>query len=165
MFTGAMGALMLCIAAPSFAAPTPPPPPPGGQAQAQGPHMRGPGGRFHDFRGARGFQRANPEERAKRRAEMFARMDANRDGRVTEPEFHAFHEARKRERQHRMFQRFSGGQDSVTLDQLNARALTRERQMQERFQNRRGAGGARGPFDGRDFDRPAPPAPPPPPAR
>jgi len=101
--------------------------------------------------------RLTPEERAKRRADQFAKLDANKDGKVTEPEFHAFIEARKREREHRMFLRFSGDQDAVTLDQLNARALTRERAMENRMRDRRGFSPGRG--------APPPPPLPTPPAR
>jgi hypothetical protein len=106
-----------------------PPPPPG-----QGPAARrfdGPGGPG----GVRG--RATPEARTQRRADLFARMDGNRDGQVTFEEYRAFIEAERLARQKRQFERFSGGQSAVTLDQLNARALQRERDLEQRFEQRR----------------------------
>lgn len=141
LFKGALGALALAVAAPVFAAPAAPTSPAPPSASNAPDHFRG----GHGFRGGRmgpgRFQRPSAEDRAKRRAEQFGRMDANRDGRVTEPEFNAYIEARKRERQHRAFLRFSGDQDAVTLDQLNARALERERAMERRRgEGRRGPG-------------------------
>jgi hypothetical protein len=62
---------------------------------------------------------------------------------VTFEEFRADLERRKLERERRMFMRFSGGQDSVTLDQLKAREA-------RRFEGRR-----HGP-DGRDGGRDGP---------
>ncbi len=132
------------------AAQTPPPPPappaaanpgaPQGYGRLQGPG--GPGGydgrgfdragRFDGGRfggrgrfGRRGFRRPSLEEVQKRNADLFARLDANHDGRVTLQEFHADIERRRTEREKAMFDRFSGGQDSVTLAQLNARAAQR----------------------------------------
>ena len=146
LLTGAFGALILALAVPALAAPAAPAPPPPPGAQAPGPDRMSPGRMGRMAPGMR--FRLTPEERAKRRAEQFAKLDANKDGRVTEPEFHAYIEAQKREREHRAFLRFSGDQDAVTLDQLNARALTRERAMENRMRERggRGAGpGRRGP--------------------
>jgi opacity protein-like surface antigen len=99
------------------------------------------GGR-HGFRGGRGrFDRHRPtlEEAEKRNAERFAQMDANHDGRVTFEEFRGYIERQRTERQRQMFQRFTGGADSVTLDQLNARAAER---MKDR--GGRGPGGPAG---------------------
>ncbi len=145
-----IGALTLALAVPALAAPAAPAPPsspPGAQAGQHGPGMMehgrmGPGqmgrmGRMGPGHMGMGM-RLTPEERAKRRADQFARIDANKDGKVTESEFRAFIEARKREREHQMFLRFSGDQEAVTLDQLNARALTRERAMENRMRGRRG---------------------------
>jgi hypothetical protein len=123
----------------------PAPPPPG----FGGPGFRG-GERFGrgdgDGRGFRGMrQRPTLEQVQQRNAQTFAQLDANRDGRVTQPEFQGFLERRRQERQRQAFLRFSGGQDSVTLDQLNARTA-------QRYDNgpaRRGGPGA-----------PPPPAPP-----
>ena len=168
LLTGALGALALCVSTAAMAAPatTPAPPPAGAPAPGgprMGPGMMGPGGpgmmgpgmmghgqwgrmgRGRRGMGMMGGPRATTAELAKRRADMFARIDANKDGKVTEGEFHAFIEARKREREHRMFQRFSGGQDAVTLDQLNAKALERERAMEGRRGGGRGPGGPGGP--------------------
>ena len=148
----AAGAL---LAADIAAAQTPPPPPapPGGYGQGAGqgygpPPGGGPGGfgqggpgRFG--RGGRGgFRRHRPtaEEIQKRNADLFAQLDANHDGKVTLQEFHADLERRKLEREKAMFDRFSGGQDSFTLDQLNARATARL--------NQGGPGGPGGPGRG-----------------
>jgi len=102
---------------------------------------RGPGargmGRFGRF-GAR--ERPSLEQMQQRNAEMFAQLDANADGRVTLEEFQAYSERQRQERQRRMFERFSGGQDSVTLEQLNARTAERYNQRQSRGPG----GGARG---------------------
>jgi hypothetical protein len=68
-------------------------------------------------------------------------MDANKNGQVTFEEYRAFIEAERLERQKRQFERFSGGQSAVTLDQLNARALEREQEMRKRFEGRRGGRG------------------------
>jgi hypothetical protein len=107
---------------------TPPPPrhgPPGGPDGGRGGEIG---------RGRMGHRPyATREELQKRQADAFARMDANKDGRVTFEEFRADLERRKLERQREMFKRFSGGQDSVTLDQLKAREA-------QRFQGR-GRGG------------------------
>lgn len=162
LFTGAVGALSLALALPVLAAPAAPATPPGPQAGPPGPDRMGPRGMTRMGPGPMGMRggmrfRLTPEERAKRRADQFAKLDANKDGKVTEPEFHAFIEARKREREHRMFLRFSGDQDAVTLDQLNARALTRERAMENRMRDRRGFSPGRG--------APPPPPLPTPPAR
>jgi hypothetical protein len=70
-------------------------------------------------------QPPTPQEVQQRNAAAFARMDVNRDGRVTFEEFRQDVERRRFQRQRLMFQRFAGGQDSVTLDQMNARALER----------------------------------------
>jgi len=80
-----------------------------------------------------GRPRLSPEERKKILAERFAKMDANRDGRVTFEEFHAAREAARLERQKAAFSRLTGGKDVLTLDQL------------ERFADRRGP---RGPMRG-----------------
>ena len=80
---------------------------------------------------------ATKEELEKRQADAFARMDVNKDGKVTFEEFRADMERRKLERQRAMFKRFSGGQDSVTLDQLKAREA-------QRFEGRGGRGGPEG---------------------
>jgi hypothetical protein len=150
VFAGAIGALTLALAVPVFAAPAAPPPQPGGQpgqpGAAMGHDRMGPGqmGRMGRMGPGRMGMRLTPEERAKRRADQFTKMDANKDGKVTEPEFRAFAEARKGEREHQMFLRFSGDQESVTLDQLNARALTRERAMENRMRDRRGGRGMPG---------------------
>jgi hypothetical protein len=77
------------------------------------------------------------EQVQQRNAALVARMDANKDGRVTFEEFRADVERQRLERQRRMFQRFSGSQDSFTLDQLNARSL-------ERLNDRAGRGGPDG---------------------
>ncbi len=120
-----------------------PGPPPGGpnagppRAEGRGPMMR------HD--GHRGGFRVTPEERKKLIAERFAKMDTNRDGRVTFEEFHAAREAARLERQKIAFSRITGGRDALTLEQLNERA--------DHFKERRGEGrgegrGPRGPFRG-----------------
>ena len=109
------------------------------------------------------FDRVTPEERRKIRADAFARMDANRDGKVSFEEFRADLERRKVERQRMMFNRFSGGQDSFTLEQLNARTAER---FGERFEGRGFRGGPNGAPGGRRFGPGGPPpAPPAPPAR
>jgi hypothetical protein len=77
------------------------------------------------MRGWRGGQRPTLADVQRRNAQAFALMDANKDGRVTFSEFQRDLERRRLERQQEMFRRFSGGQDSVTLDQLNARAAER----------------------------------------
>lgn len=102
--------------------------------------MHRPGMRDGMGRGGRGFgrgPRATPEQMRERNAQLFAQMDANRDGRATFEEFRAFQDRQRLERQRRMFQRFSNGQDSITLDQLNARAA-------ERFNQRQGGPGRDG---------------------
>jgi hypothetical protein len=95
------------------------------------------------MRGQRGPMGVNgpltPAERQARVAAMFAQLDANKDGRATFAEFQAHQDRQRVERQRRMFEGLSGGQDSVTLEQLNTR-------MQERMQGgqggqRRGGGG------------------------
>ena len=117
---GGLAALTLAAAAGGATlaqAQTPPPgpqragPPPGGDHGAPGGLM----GRF----------RPTPEEMKQLRAQRFARMDANHDGRVTFEEFRAFMEARKLERQHQAFSRLTGGKDSLTLAELNERADAR----------------------------------------
>lgn len=126
---------------------TPAPPAGAGPGQAVGPgYGPPPGGRFDGRRfgrpGARAIgPRLTPEERAKRRADLFAKMDADRNGQVTFEEYRGYIEAQRLERQKRQFERFSGGQSAVTLDQLNARALQRERDLEKRFQDRRGRRG------------------------
>ena len=87
-------------------------PPPGGERGPRG------GGEFGRFR-------PTPEEMKQLRAQRFARIDANHDGKVTFEEFRAYQEARKLERQHRMFSRLTGGKDSLTLAELNERADAR----------------------------------------
>lgn len=130
-----------------------PAPPPGGPGGPQFDGRRGerfgpggPGGRFE----GRGRMRQRPtlEQLQQRNAEWFARIDANKDGRATVQEFQTFRERQRQERERSMFQRFSGGQDSVTLQQLNARTAERYNQGP----GRRGAPGT-------------PPAPPAGPAR
>jgi hypothetical protein len=88
--------------------------------------------------GMRGGGRTPPtaEQLEARNTQLFAELDANRDGRATFEEFRQLQEQRRDERQRQAFQRFSNGQDSVTLSDLNARAAER---MQQR-QNRRGNG-------------------------
>ena len=144
LLAAACASLATAAAAAQTATPAPAPPPPPGA----GPGARsgdGPGGhmmmRRFGGQGGRMMQRATPEERAKRRADMFAKMDANKNGQVTFDEYRGYIEAERLERQKRQFERFSGGQSAVTLDQLNARALQREREMEQRFQDRRGRRG------------------------
>ena len=91
------------------------------------------------MRGRMGGMRPTTADLQRRNAQAFALMDANKDDRVTFPEFQRDLERRRLERQQDMFRRFSGGRDSVTLDQLNARAA-------ERFDR---GGPGRGPRDGR----------------
>jgi hypothetical protein len=62
-----------------------------------------------------------PQERQARVATVFAQLDANKDGRASFAEFQAFQERQRVERQRQAFNGLSGGQDSVTLDQLTAR--------------------------------------------
>ena len=121
-----------------------PPPPPRHGPQQGGPGDEGRGFGRGDFGRGPGWMGrgmghrpfATREELEKRQADAFARMDANKDGKVTFEEFRADLERRKLERQREMFKRFSGGQDSVTLDQLKAREA-------QRFdgRGRRGPGG------------------------
>ena len=92
------------------------------RAEGRGPQM-----------GERGRFRVTPEERKKLIAERFARMDANRDGKVTFEEFHAAREAARLQRQRIAFSRMTGGKDALTLEQLNERADT--------FMEHRGRGG------------------------
>ena len=145
-----IGGLAATIAAGAAVAQTgqPPAPPLGGGPQAQqGPGGPGPGAGPGARRGPgmRGFGRFGARQRPtvadlqQRNAQMFAQLDLNKDGRATQAEFQGFLERRRQERQQQMFQRFSGGQDSVTLDQLNARTA-------ERFNERPGGpgGGGRG---------------------
>jgi hypothetical protein len=155
--------LAMALSAGAVAAQTPAPAPaPAQRAAPAGPPAGSDGPRFHrgfrgggdGFHGRRFRQPPSPEEVQRRTTETFTRMDANRDGRVTFEEFRADMERQRMERQRRMFQRFSGGQDSVTLDQLKARALERQHDRQER-RERRGRGGSQG----------RPPAPPASPAR
>jgi hypothetical protein len=82
-------------------------------------------------------RRPTEAEMQKRRAELFAQMDANKDGRVTFEEFRQYQERRRLERQREMFQHFTGGQDSITLEQWNA-------QVAQRFDGR-GSERGRGP--------------------
>lgn len=110
---------------------------PGGPGFRRGPGFGGPGG----FRGGQFRQPPTPQEVQQRNAALVARMDANRDGRVTFEEFRADQERQRTERQRRMFERFSGEKDSFTLDQLNARALER---LNDR-DGRRGPGAPGGP--------------------
>lgn len=150
-----IGGLTATIAAgAAFAQTTQPPAPPpaaGAEHQMHGPGaggpgpgpgmMRGPGpggpgpgmmqrggrrGGFGAFGGGR--NRPTLEQMQQRNAQMFAELDANKDGRATQAEFTAMIERRKAEREKQMFQRFSGGSDSVTLDQLNARTAERMNQ-------------------------------------
>jgi hypothetical protein len=111
------------------AAPAPPPPRAGPRADI-GPRFRHDGARGR-FMGRRG-PRPSLEQLERRNADLFAKADVNRDGRLSFDEFRQERERRRVERQRVMFQRFSGGGDSVTLDQLNARTA-------ERY-NQRGAG-------------------------
>ena len=119
---GGLAALSLAAAAGGATlaqAQTPPPgpqragPPPAGD---HGP--RGGGGEFGRFR-------PTLEEMKQLRAQRFAKIDANHDGKVTFEEFRAYQEAQKLERQHRMFSRLTGGKDSLTLAELNERADAR----------------------------------------
>ncbi len=115
---------------------------PGGHGAGMGPGMRGQGvrgpGRGRGFGGfGGGRERPTLEQIQQRNAQMFAQLDVNKDGRATQAEFQAMIERRRAERQQQMFQRFSGGSDSVTLDQLNARAA-------ERFNQRPGGPGGQG---------------------
>ena len=93
--------------------------------------------------------RATPEEIKQLRAQRFARMDANHDGKVNFEEFRAFMEARKLERQHQAFSRLTGGKDSLTIAELNERADAR---MHGRGGRMGGRGGGFGPggFGGDD---------------
>jgi hypothetical protein len=142
-------ALALSASAALAQAPTtnnPPPPPPRGGPGGPGfggfgGHRGGPGG----WMGGR-MARLPPEEMAKRQADAFAKMDANRDGKVTFQEFRADLERRKVEREEAMFKRFSGGQDSFTLDQLKARGGRGDR----------GGRGGRGPGRGGPDQGPPP---------
>lgn len=134
--------------------PQPPPPPrPSAAAPYAQPYGGEPGG-FHGrgegFRpgwggrfGMRHHMGPRPTlaEVQRRNAEAFALMDANKDGRVTFDEFRRDLERRRLERQQDMFRRFSGGQDSVTLDQLNARAA--QRLDRDPGRGERGPGGGR----------------------
>ena len=130
LFLIAVGAASL-LAADLAAAQTPPGYAPGGSAGEDG---RGPGAGYgpggFGGRGGPGHRfgprhRPSLEEIQKRNADRFAQMDVNHDGRVTFEEFRQFVERRRAERQREMFRRFSGGADSFTLDQLNARAAER----------------------------------------
>lgn len=137
-----------------------PPPPPGYQGRNDGGRGFQPGGpdgfgrdrldrgRFggRRFWPARGGRRSL-QDIERRNAEMFAQADANKDGRLTFEEFRQFLERRRLERQREMFRRFAGGQDSVTLDQLNARAA-------ERMADRERGGPVGGPGPAQRLDRP-----------
>lgn len=128
--------LFLVDAAAAQTSPPPPPPPGGyGAAAPAPPPGYGPGPRFD------GQRRLDPQAIERRNAEVFARMDLNHDGRVT---FEEFRQVALR----RAFDRFSGGADSFTLDQMNARAVERLRER-----------GARRGF-GPGGPPPPPPAPP-----
>lgn len=128
------------------AAPPPAPPGVGMPGKHVGPGMR-PG---HGMRGRGGMRGGRmglngpltPQERQARVAAMFAQLDANRDGRATFAEFQAFQERQRTERQRRAFNNLSGGQDSVTLDQLTTR-------LNERGQRGPGPGGPGGGGRGR----------------
>jgi hypothetical protein len=107
-------------------------PPPGGPGlEGRGGERfgRGDRGGRSDGRGFRRMrERPTLEQVQQRNAQWFARIDANKDGRATAQEFQAFREQQRQERERSMFQRFSGGQDSVTLQQLNARTAERYNQ-------------------------------------
>ena len=114
-------------------------PAPGAPGMAM-PGRDGRGG-MHRGRGGRmGRGGLTVQEAQARNATMFAQLDANRDGRASFEEFRAFQERRRLERQRQAFQSLSGGQDSVTLDQLNARTAERFSQRDAR----RGGGGGGG---------------------
>jgi Spy/CpxP family protein refolding chaperone len=145
-------------------APAPPAP---GQGQGfDGPRGFRDGPGFREGRGFRGGpdgfrgrgmrQPPTVQEVQQRNAALFARIDTNRDGRATFEEFRAEQERSRLERQRAMFRRFTGEQDSVTLDQLNARSLERLNERAQRRGQDRGPG--RGP--GRGPAGQTPPAPP-----
>lgn len=117
--------------------PTPAPAAPGVQQQD------GRGERGDRFRGGR-RDRLSLEQLQQRNAEVFARIDANKDGRATQAEYTAFLEQRRQERLRAMFQRFSGGQDSITLEQLNTRAAQRYNERGPNPGDRGRPGGGRG---------------------
>ncbi len=145
---GGLAALTLTAAASGAAlAQTPPPGPPRAGPPPAGEHgPRGGGG------GPFGRIRPTQEEMKQIRAQRFAKMDANHDGKVSFEEFRAYTEARKLERQHAMFSRMTGGKDSFTLAELNARSDAR---MHGRggHMGRRGGGFGPGGFGGGDRDR------------
>ncbi|HTI67226.1 MAG TPA: hypothetical protein VL460_06730 [Caulobacteraceae bacterium] len=151
--------LVAVLSAGAALAQNPPPAPraaPGVVPPGPGPRDQAGQGFRRDGRGGadmRRFMRPTPEEVQRRVGEAFTRMDANRDGRVTFEEFRQEQERQRMERQRQMFQRFSGGQDSVTLDQLKARALE---QLNDRGHGR---GRGRGPGRPPGGQPPAPPAP------
>ena len=128
------------------------PPPPGGQGAGM-PGMRGGAGMhggpgMRPGQGMRGGQGGlngplTPAERQARVAAMFAQLDANKDGRATFAEFQAFQDRQRTERQRQMFNGLSGGQDSVTLEQLTTRLNQRGQQGPGAGpgQGRRGGGG------------------------
>ena len=160
MKTLLIAGLVAAVTAGAALAQPPAPPAPAQPGQERGPGFHG-GRGFHGGPGGfagRGFRRQPPtaEQVQQRNAALFARIDTNKDGRATFEEFRAEQERRRVERQRDMFQRFSGGQDSVTLDQLNARSLER---LADRA-NRRGPDGGRGdgPRRGPPGQPPAPPA-------
>ena len=104
------------------------------------PGRDGRGGMHRERGGRMGRGGLTVQEAQARNAAMFAQLDANRDGRGTFEEFRAFQERRRLERQRQAFQGLSGGQDSITLDQLNARTAERF----SRRDARRGGGGEGG---------------------
>jgi hypothetical protein len=143
---GAAGAATAPSAAPAPPAgqtAMPPGHPPGGPGMGMPGRMRGgPGmrGMRHGRMGRMGRTPPTAEQVQARNAALFAELDANRDGRATFEEFRALQERRRLERQRRVFQGLSGGQDSVTLEQLNTRSAER---MKQREARRGGGGGAR----------------------
>jgi hypothetical protein len=141
---------ILCAGAVSGAQAQAPLQPPGvgqpghpGGAEMRGPRMNGPGARGPDQRGGRRGGLGGPltpAERQARVAALFTRMDANKDGRATFAEFQSYQESRRAERQRQAFNGLSGGQDSITLDQLTTK-LNERGQRGRRDQQRRGGGG------------------------
>lgn len=105
-------------------------------AGGPGGHHFGRGDRGHrGGPGMRGGRRGAPPTQAeveKRNAEVFARLDANKDGKATLAEYKAFIEQRRAARQEAQFKRFSNGKDSVTLADLNARAAERAKAIEAR---------------------------------
>ena len=142
---GGLAALTLTAAAGSATlaqAQTPPGPQRAGPPSAGDHGPRG-GGAFGRFR-------PTPEEMKQLRAQRFARIDTNHDGKVTFEEFRAYQEAQKLERQHRAFSRLTGGKDSLTLAELNERGDAR---MHGRGGHMGGRGGRFGPGGGGGDDR------------